>query len=210
MTTTFTKDELAFIHRVMSGLPLGIQKTPETLVKASEVDEKAKVMRAELAAMPERGELVLRWEVPKELALTLNAYAGSRGWKKHKDRKLLDTMLGVLLGVYPRAALHGAHKRRWCRVTRFSPTRVDELAVDILGGKLPCDALTRADVLHDDTDAFMVREPRWVKCKRGETRLLVEVFDLAEHEVAAPEPSCEMVPFKYEPGPMTRAIMEGR
>ncbi len=207
--TAFTKDELAFIHRVMSGLPLGtVQRTPDVLVRASAVDEKAKVMRAELAAMPERGELVFSWTIPAEWAMTLNEYKGKKHWALKKIKQAMDADVLSKLPKFPRAMLHGAMIQRWVRCTRFSSRAPDEVSIDSIGGKAALDALTRCGVLYDDNQKFAHREPLHVKTKAGNVHALIEVFAIAEHQVANEGPKdSEVRQIVHTPGPMTRAIM---
>jgi hypothetical protein len=148
----------------------------------------------DFAPVLERGELVFSWRVPREQALTMNAYAHKKGWMKKKMRQELDKV------------------RRWVRVTRFSTQRVDDLSVDILGGKMPVDALVRCGVLSDDNDAMAFREPRWEKTERGNTHVLVEVFTIREetegHENDDP-PDTTIAQIVRKPGPFTAWLAAG-
>jgi hypothetical protein len=166
----------------------------------------------DFAPVLERGELVFSWRVPREQALTMNAYAHKKGWMKKKMRQELDKAVVDLLPVWPRALMNGAKVRRWVRVTRFSTQRVDDLSVDILGGKMPVDALVRCGVLSDDNDAMAFREPRWEKTERGNTHVLVEVFTIREetegHENDDP-PDTTIAQIVRKPGPFTAWLAAG-
>lgn len=72
-------------------------------------------------------------------------------------------------------------RRRIAVVTRWSSREVDELAVDILGGKLIVDRLIWAGVLAGDSRKLLGRIPRWERSKPGEGRL-----EIAVHEVDLP------------------------
>ncbi len=181
--------------------PQQLPTEPAEIIAIHDLREVVARMIVDYAPVLERGELVFSWRVPREQALTMNAYAHKKGWMKKKlrvelDRQvndLLDLPRDVVLGTgFPHARLNGAKKRRWLRVTRFSTQRVDDLSIDILGGKMPVDALVRCGILADDNDAMAFREPRWEKTARGNTHVLVEVFEIREegtHEDDASPPA---------------------
>lgn len=206
----FTKDDLRDLLVAVEHVQLFGQIGTDIKVRLGSVATKLQARIKAALSAPERGELVLTWRVPREQSLTLNQYAQAKGWQKKKLRNALDDALRATLPGFPKALLHGAQLQRWVRVTRFSTQRVDELSVDLLGGKMPTDSLVRCGVLHDDNERFMIREPRWEKTKPGTTHVLIEVFAVATHEVAAAEPS--FAPVKQivrESGPMTQAILGG-
>ena len=136
------------------------------------------------------------------LAPSLNEYAGMAPWMLKTARAELDTRIRERCGHHPaydcgsvrnvvvRAVKHGARTtkvdklevsggaRRIIEVTRHSSREVDELAVDILGGKLVVDRLTWAGVIAGDQRKHLVRVPRWVRCKPGEGKLDVRVYEM--------------------------------
>jgi hypothetical protein len=212
MVSALTKRDYQRLHAHLGRLlpPGGRPLNAEEILEVGSLQSKIREVIEATRPVVEKGELVLSWRIPRELALTGNAYAGSRGWKKHKDRKLLDGILRELLPAFPKAPLHGAHKRRWIRGTRFSTQKVDECAIDLIGGKLAIDALKRASVIHDDSMAFLIREAMQAKAKRGDTHLLIEVFEITSEgdDVAEPK-NVPIAQLRREPAPMTRAILEG-
>jgi hypothetical protein len=206
--TRLNKQDLRAIWQALSRLlpPGQLPKSAEELLVVSGLMTQVGIMITEYAPVMERGELVFSWRVPREHALTLNAYAYKKGWMKKKLRVELDRQIKELLPTFPLANLHGARLRRWVRATRFSTQRVDDLSLDVLGGKMPVDALVRCGVLADDNDAFAHREPIWEKTKRGNTHLLLEVFTLKEegtHENDAVL-DAEMTQAVWKPGEMTK------
>lgn len=211
--TTFTKADLRAISEHLASLrPPGPRPlTADQLVKINEVIEKAHHLIATTRAAPERGELIFEWRVPREHALTLNQYAQAKGWQKKKLAAAMDDAIQKLLPLYPKALLHGAKTKRWLRATRFSTKVTDEVTVDVLGGKMPCDRIVRAGILADDDAAHVIREARSEKTKPGNTHLLVQVFTIVEHQVDTPEPSDHAIEqLVRTPGLMTQMLIDGR
>ena len=196
-----TKADLRTIWNALARLlpPGSLPKNPEELVEI----ERVRSVVGELIKLeqdkPERGARVLSWRIPASHALTMNAYSYKRGWVKKRMRTELDTWLRELIAEIPGAVVYGDHKRRWVRVTRFSPQRVDELSVDVLGGKMAVDALVRVGVLVDDDDAHLIREPVWKKTKKGNTHVLVEVFEVAREAVPDDGPEDAPAPATVKP-----------
>jgi hypothetical protein len=210
MSVEFTKDDLSFMHSSLARLlpPGGRTFNAAESVRADEVMSKLHARIVAALSAPERGELVFSWRVPREWAMTLNEYAGKQGWAKKKIKQALDDDIRKHVPSFPKAMLHGAKVQRWVRVTRFSSRKPDEISVDSIGGKCPVDALVRCGVLHDDNQAFVIREPRWEKSRPGNTNALIEVFEVAAHQVATPEPTdSEVTQIVHAPGFMTKAIM---
>lgn len=212
--SALTKGELVALHRIVTAahLPAELRRDLdlEERVRAGELAERLARVIAELRPVEEKGELVLSWRIARQQAPTLNEYAFLKGWQKKRLRGELDALLRGLLPAWPKADLHCAQRKRWVRATRFSPNRVDEVSLDVLGAKMPLDALTRCGVLHDDDGAFLVREGRWEKCKRGETCVLLEVFEVTTEgkPVAAPMQGVAPAGPPRELGAFTRAIKE--
>lgn len=212
--TNLTKAELRTIFDSLSRLlpPGSLPRDPGELVRIGEVRERVARMIEEQRQTLERGELVFTWRVPREHAMTMNEYAGKKGWVKQKIRKALDDSLRRELerGIFPKALLHGAQRRRWLRATRFSPRRIDELSVDVIGGKCPTDALVRGGVLADDDHEHLHREARWEKTKPGNTHLLVEVFEMSCEGASVGEPTdVQVEQIRHAPGFMTEVIKNG-
>ncbi len=178
--TRLLKKDLRVIYTSLTRLlpPQQLPTDPAEIVAISDARDLVSVLIREYSPMMERGDLVFSWRVPREQALTMNAYAHKKGWMKKRMRAELDKAVVALLPNYPKALINGAKIRRWLRVTRFSTQRVDDLSIDVLGGKMPVDALVRCGVLADDNDAMAFREPLWEKTARGNTHVLVEVFEM--------------------------------
>lgn len=136
------------------------------------------------------------------LAPSLNEYAGMAPWMLKTARAELDNRIRERCGHHPaydcgsvrkvdlKAVKHGERtstveklevtggRRRIIEVVRHSSREVDELAVDILGGKLIVDRLTWAGVIAGDQRKHLIRVPRWVQCKPGEGKLDVRVYEI--------------------------------
>jgi len=210
--SSLTKLELQDIHAHLGALlPPGRALRVEEIVRVGELRDRLARVIAELRPVEEKGDLVLSWAVSRDLAPTMNAYAFLKGWQKTKMRTRLDTELRAHVD-FRDAELNAAKKRRWVRVTRFSTQQPDELSVDVLGGKMPVDALVRCGVLYEDSPDAIVREGRWEKCKRGETSVLIDVFEVTTEGQPVAELQLGVVP---QPQPMqlgafTRAVIDGR
>ncbi len=199
-----TKLELQEIHAILEGVVWGRPAAGHHRV--ADLADRVKHVVQAMRPVEEKGRLVLAWPLATDLAPTLNRFAYMKGWQKKKLCQRLDADLlerGILAG----SKLNGAQRRRWVRVTRFSTRRVDEESVDVLGGKLPIDALTRAGVFVDDSQVWLKREGLCRSCKRGETSVLVEVFEVTTEGQPVAEPKHETVaaPIR-ELGEFTKAI----
>ncbi len=165
---------------------------------------------AETLPAVHRGAKVLEWRIPTKQAPTLNSYAYMRKWLKGYVMKALTDTLNKRIEQSPKALMHGARIQRWVRVTRFTPSRgkVDEVSCDAIGGKMPIDCLVHAGVLYDDAPKYLVREPLVMTTSRGNTHVLVEVFEMADdgtHENDVPKDALvEQV--KKREGLLVRAI----
>jgi hypothetical protein len=124
---------------------------------------------------------------PIKLAPTLNEYNGMKPWVKSLSRQAVDRWIHDQIQVaaakagsstldYAMGCLT-ARARRRIVVTRYSSRQPDEIACDIIGGKIPIDRLVKAGVLAGDSAKWLEREARWVRCKPGEGKLVVEIFE---------------------------------
>ena len=209
MTDLTKADVRLAIQRLMSLRPPGPRPlSADELVEVNALVAKLEAIGAEKANAVERGRLLFSWRVPREQALTLNQYAHMKGWQKKKMRAALDDEIRKLLPLFPHALTNGSLVKRWLRVTRLSTQKLDDLSVDSCGGKMPVDALVRCGVLADDNEKSVHREPRFEKTKPGNTHLLVEVFAIADEQVAADEPAdVKIAQLVRTPGLMTQAII---
>lgn len=217
MTTSLTKADLRTIYaslaRLLPPAP-SLPKTPEEVVEIGRVKDVVATLIVEYRSeIVFRGTKVLEWRVPTALAPTMNNLAFMKKWQHKLLNEKLDDLVRTLLDEFPAAKLHGAQKMRWARVTRFTPSRgkIDELSIDAIGGKKLIDALVRHGVFYDDAPKYLHREPGIAPTHRGNTHVLVEVFEVTEegtHTDDAPKdaPVAQVVRRK---GPLTKAIIDG-
>ena len=211
--TVLTKADLRDLYGLVTALqPPGRAVSLAEVVRAGELAGKIATMVAEHRAVLEKGALVLSWRIPREMAPTLNEYAFMKGWQRKKRRAELDAALRGLLPDFPRAELHVAKRQRWVRATRFSTQAVDDISLDVLGAKMPLDSLVRMDVLSDDNASFLIREGRWEKCKRGETSVLLEVFEVTTdgRDIAEPVNGTAPPAPARERGAMVKSIIDAK
>ncbi len=161
----------------------------------------------------ERGAKILELRLNPEHAPTQNemsAIFGRRLFVKKRISQELDRKLQAEIATTPSLRL-AAGAMRWVRVTRFTPQvkLVDDAAVDAIGGKMPVDALVRAGILAGDTPKHVRREAHVLPTKRGNTHVLLELFEIAREEVPDPGPQDGPAPPKTERkfGRMTKAIV---
>lgn len=214
MTTTLSKADLrdlvAMLDRRAQDALAPRAPSAAELVRASELKERLAAMMAEAARAPERGRQVLSWRLPRDLVPTQNDLRGIKPWRLKKIKAALHTSLMAALPAWPEALTNGSTRRRWARTTRFSPKEPDEMSCDGTGFKVALDVMTDCGVIADDDRAHLYREPRWEKCKPGETQGLVELFLIADERVEAAAPAFVRVEqLTYEPGLFTKAIKEG-
>ena len=130
------------------------------------------------------------------LTPSLNVYSGMKGWARAKARTEVDRRIVVTKATWPgwhcgirkRAkvvggepvivAVPGTGRRRLVRLVRRSSRRVDEITVDVAGGKICVDRLTQAEILAGDSAKWLEREAAWEPCDPGDGRVIVEVYDL--------------------------------
>lgn len=136
------------------------------------------------------------------LAPSLNEYAGMAPWMLKIARAELDNRIRERCGHHPAydcgsvrsvhivKVKHGKRttkvekldvsggRQRIIEIVRHSSREVDELAVDILGGKLVVDRLIWAGVIAGDQRKHIVRVPRWVRAKPEEGKLEVRVYEM--------------------------------
>ena len=135
------------------------------------------------------------------LAPSLNVYSAFDPWVLEKARAEVDRRIDLAKAASPgwscgsitriefvsqpragksalvKQKLHvtGPGRRRIVEFTRCSSVSVDELAIDILGGKILIDRLVWAGILRGDTGEDIVRRGRWRKAppKQGFVKLAV-------------------------------------
>ncbi len=207
----FTRDELRKIFGHLTRLqpPGGRPLTAEELVELDGLLDKTRAAIAAATGNVERGAKILEWRIPRELAPTMNEWGFWEHWKKARARKELDDQLREIIANMPGVLAHGVRTKRWIRVTRFTlqPKKVDDAAIDAIGGKLAIDALVRCGVLAGDTPDLIRREALVAKTSKGNTHLLVEVFCVAQDEVTDPGPLDAPAPqLVRKRGRYTRAI----
>ena len=170
--TMLTKRELRVIYE-------HIQRTaPPGVSEIAGVATKIARMFAETATAGVAGPRVFTIEIPLELAPTMNVYSGMQAWQRDRFRKRLDKLLSDAMLVQRNAKLTGEPRRRIVRITRHSSRRVDEITVDVIGGKMVLDRLVHAGIVAGDAARDIVREPRWQPCDPKMGKLTLEVFEL--------------------------------
>jgi hypothetical protein len=117
-------------------------------------------------------------EFVHKIAPTMNEYAGMEPFQRAALRKELDLRILAELAKWPHARLGGDVRRRGVRATRASTQILDELTVDVIGGKAPIDRLVQAGVLAGDTRELLARDAVWVVAPPGSGYFLVEVYEL--------------------------------
>lgn len=194
---SLTKKDLKLIHQGLTHLSFAgmVQKpTADQIMEYAMLRIRVETEIRSLAPALEKGEKVLEWRVPREQAPNLNNYAFMKTWQRTRIRRELDDMLITAKTLYKRAPLNMAKKRRWVRATRFSTKTIDESSIDVIGGKMPLDALVRAEILVDDTPEWCIREPHAEKTKPGNAHLFVEVFEVTTEGEDVPFPEDTDVP----------------
>ncbi len=194
----YSKNDLRKIHAHLSSLlPPGAKPlTAEQILEVGTLLAKTKE-EIETAPAIERGVKIFQWRIPSEHAPTMNTWGYWKTWQRARCRKELESSLAAIIAATPGAIVHGLQTMRWVRVTRFTPQtkNVDDSAVDLIGGKMPVDTLKRLGVIVGDSPKHLRREARCEKTKMGNTHVLVEVFAIAEEEVAeAPPQDAEQAP----------------
>jgi hypothetical protein len=216
MTAELTKADLRCIWTNLNRHlpPGGRPPTPEDLVEIGDVLTKVAALIESDAGLTQRGRKIFEWRLHAKDAPTQNEIRGL-AWGspfaiKSKEKRI-DTLLAAVIEATPGALVHGNKTKRWVRVTRFSPSSVDDpTAVDAIGGKMPLDALVRAKVLNDDTESMCHREGGSRKTRKGNVHVLVEVFEMAEVEAFDPGPiDAEMPPrTRAKPGTFVDEVLE--
>ena len=129
-------------------------------------------------------------------APTMNEYVSLAPWQKEDLRKLYDEEIERLKAQWPRwscgvvrrtvqgkggveRVVQEGGRRRAIILTRESSVRPDDpSAGDAVGLKIPADRLVTAGVLRGDTSEWLVRHCLWKPAKRGEGRVVVDVYEV--------------------------------
>lgn len=213
MATTLAKPDLRTIYVALGRLlpPGSLPTDPGEVVEIDRVRGLVARMFDEVRVAQERGKKVFEWRLPRARAPRLNEFAYLKVWMKDRLRTELDDQARELMKQWPDADLHGAMKMRWARVTRFSRNKIDDVSVDVLGGKMPIDSLVRLGVLHDDSQKWLIREALCASTRHGNTHVLVEIFEVTDEAVPCNPPKdapVEQVVRKR--GKMTQHILAGK
>lgn len=115
-------------------------------------------------------------ELPLELAPTMNVFCNMKPWQKAKVRQGVDAVIATAVFRAGRETPACETKRK-AVVTRYSSRQPDEIASDIVGGKVPIDRLVRAGILAGDSAKWLERETHWVRSKPGDGKVVVAVYD---------------------------------
>ncbi len=130
----------------------------------------------EYAAMPPWTLKLARAEIDRRI---LEARAAWPCWDCGSARVVTNQRVkhGKRSSMVDKLSVTGG-RPRIIEVVRRSSREVDEVAIDILGGKLVVDRLIWAGVIAGDTRKLLVRMPRWERAKPGQGRLDVAVYEL--------------------------------
>jgi hypothetical protein len=212
VTAAFTKAELHQIAEHLASLrPPGPRPlTAEQLVRLDAVVQKTHHLIATTRAAPEKGEMVFEWRVPREWT-AVKSGKGMPKWILGKIKTSLGDDARKLLAKWRNADLCLARRRRWVQVRRFSDKKPDRPhCPDCLGARQAIDTLKDIGVIVDDSTEWTVDDTNWIKCKRGQTHVIVRVFEISEIGRHWPEPECMPPPRPAKKrGLMVKAIMEG-
>lgn len=188
--TTLTREELRRLYEVV--LDRSQVAADPKLYQA--IADKIAAIIAEMSAVRERGAQVFEWRLPLSieryrvrgpkagqkmtvvLCPSLNVYARMQVGQKARLSKELDVLIMAEMHKWP-AWRHGG-RQRYVRLTRHSSHELDEVSVDVIGGKCPIDRLVAAGVLRGDAQGDLQREANWERAKPGQGSLLIEVFEV--------------------------------
>lgn len=212
MTAKLTKGDLRLIAEHLASLrPPGPRPlNAEQLVRLDDVIGKVQGLYASVRAAPERGEMVFEWRVPREWA-PIKSGKGVRKWVLGKIKDQLGDAARQLLPSWPHADLCFARKRRWVQVRRYSDKKPDRPhCPDCLGARQAIDTLKDLGIIVDDNTEWTVDDSDWIQCKRGQTHVVVRVFEVTDagNGRSWPEPEC-LPPPKPERkrGPIVASIV---
>lgn len=208
--TALTKLELQSLHSLVTAhLPPGRPLSVEEVVRAGEMRDRLTAAIDGVRAREETGDLVLEWRIPREWTAPKSG-KGLPRWALGQMMNKLGDDLRRLLPSWPRADLHCAHRRRWVQVRRFSDKKPDRPhCPDCLGARQAVDALTAAGVIVDDSPVWTVDDADWIRCKRGQTHVVIRVFEISSEGKHWPEPDCLPPPRPVKKrGPIVQSIVD--
>lgn len=168
----FTFDEWEFLQRLLDNPQFNGRPRVER-------------MRPKLAAfmstLEVAGGMVFEMELPLNLAPSMNVYSSLEGWQRDKLRNSIDWHIVAAVSNWRGSVLPvGAIRKRLVLVTRHSSSRIDEISVDVAGGKAAIDRLVLARVLAGDSAKFLTRRAAWKQAPPGKGSFNVRVFELAK------------------------------
>ena len=118
--------------------------------------------------------------VRTQISLSEDEYAAAK-----REARRLGISLAELLRRSLRTLLPVNDVNPWMRYAGMVETgdpsssrRIDDVSVDVVGGKIPVDRLVQAEILVGDSAKWLEREAAWEPCEPGEGRVIVEVYDL--------------------------------
>lgn len=179
----FTRDELRCLCACVDESLAGTSNAPGGIVVRRRLRDKIVRIFAERAGAPEPGDLVFSVRLPHALCPTLNRYASMEGWQRAKLSQAIDLHLMAEFTKFPRARMKAIAPKatiptRWVRFTRFTSNVIDEISIDIIGGKMPIDRLVHARIISGDSAKHIVREPVAAKVAPGAGSCLLEVMEI--------------------------------
>lgn len=211
MSDKLVKADLYFSIELLERLryPMPRPLTVAEIVRVGEVIPKLRGIADGARQREERGELVFEWRIPSEWT-AVKSGKGKPRWMLGFIQKKLEDAARKLLEVSPKADLCMAKRRRWVQVRRFSDQKPDRpRCPDCLGARQAIDVLTTLGVIVDDDTEWTVDDTQWIKCQRGQTHVIIRVFEVTtEGSKYWPEPACLPPPRpKQKRGPVVASIV---
>lgn len=140
-------------------------------------------LELELRLAPTMNELMrMNWRKAKRLSDEIKdrITSAKRDWPQWSCGARVETTGKIVRGrLCTKTKKHEGGRKRLIRVVRHTSGALDEPgSVDAIGGKLVTDALVIANVLRDDSEAWVVRDGKTAPAPKRRGLLTVEVFDV--------------------------------